>query len=158
MEFPPRRVHCVWPVAPEGVWRAQHSTVTVHLPTAQASSILANCKACPELCAVVGTEAVAALGQALARSASVGAKVGVKAALRNLFTYLISAELGTVQRQCALLAVRLADIPPADRGRDDSLALRIYAQYPDDVGVFCIYLLNYVVLQPGEAAVALRYS
>ena len=37
---------------------------------------------------------MAALGQALARSASVGAKVGVKSALRNIFTYLISAELG----------------------------------------------------------------
>ena len=60
----------------------------------EASEILANCKAVPELLAVVGTEAVAALGVALARSASVGAKVGVKAALRNIFTYLISAELG----------------------------------------------------------------
>jgi len=117
----------------------------------EASEVLASCKACPELLAVVGAEAVAALGQALARSASIGAKVGVKAALRNIFTYLISAELGIVERQCAALAARLEEIAPAERSRDEALALRIYAQYPNDVGIFCIYLLNYVVLKPGEA-------
>ena len=29
--------------------------------------------------------------------------------------------------------------------------MRLYAQYEGDVGVFCVYLLNYVVLRPGEA-------
>ena len=29
--------------------------------------------------------------------------------------------------------------------------MRIHAQYPGDVGDFCVYLLNYTQLQPGEA-------
>ena len=29
--------------------------------------------------------------------------------------------------------------------------MRLHAQYENDVGVFCVYLLNYLVLKPGEA-------
>ena len=28
---------------------------------------------------------------------------------------------------------------------------RLHEQYPSDVGVFCVYLLNSLVLEPGEA-------
>lgn len=31
------------------------------------------------------------------------------------------------------------------------LVLRLNSQFPGDVGCFCIYFLNHVVLQPGEA-------
>lgn len=33
----------------------------------------------------------------------------------------------------------------------DELFLRIYKQFPGDVGCFVIYFLNHMVLQPGEA-------
>jgi mannose-6-phosphate isomerase len=38
-----------------------------------------------------------------------------------------------------------------DDDERDKLALRLNEQYPDDVGVMCAYLLNYIKLQPGEA-------
>ena len=31
------------------------------------------------------------------------------------------------------------------------LLLRLNSQFPGDVGCFCIYFLNHIVLQPGEA-------
>jgi len=31
------------------------------------------------------------------------------------------------------------------------LVLRLNSQFPGDVGCFCIYFLNHIVLQPGEA-------
>ena len=31
------------------------------------------------------------------------------------------------------------------------LVKRIHNQFPGDVGIFCIYFLNYLKLQPGEA-------
>lgn len=32
----------------------------------------------------------------------------------------------------------------------DNLALRLHEQYPGDIGVFNVYLLNYIILKPGE--------
>ena len=32
-----------------------------------------------------------------------------------------------------------------------SLLERLYFDYPGDVGCFCIYFFNYIILQPGEA-------
>ena len=32
-----------------------------------------------------------------------------------------------------------------------NLFLRLHSQFPGDVGCFCIYFLNHVVLAPGEA-------
>jgi mannose-6-phosphate isomerase len=32
-----------------------------------------------------------------------------------------------------------------------SLVLDLYSQFPDDIGVFCPYMLNHVKLQPGES-------
>lgn len=33
----------------------------------------------------------------------------------------------------------------------DELCLRVVQDYPNDVGCFCVYLLNYVRLAPGES-------
>lgn len=32
-----------------------------------------------------------------------------------------------------------------------SLFIKIYHYYPGDVGCFCIYFFNYLILEPGEA-------
>lgn len=78
-------------------------------------------------------------------------------ALRRLFTALMTAEVELVGKQLKLLVDRLlvsqqqsatVDAVGADEGR---LLVRLYKQYPGDVGCFCALLLNHVCLQPGEA-------
>merc|ERR1712046_501886 len=53
--------------------------------------------------------------------------------------------------QLALLIKRIESTSETIRIPVDNLAIRLHGQYPGDVGVFCAYLLNYTVLQPGQA-------
>jgi len=46
---------------------------------------------------------------------------------------------------------RIAGTSPMLLAPVDELAARLHEQYPGDVGVFCAYMLNYMVLEPGEA-------
>ena len=72
-----------------------------------------------------------------------------KAQMKHVFTKVMLAEKEEVATQVQTLVKRLK----AENKKDerDELALRLNAQYPDDVGVMCAYLLNYIKLQPGEA-------
>lgn len=76
-------------------------------------------------------------------------EAAVKEALRNLYTSLMVADPEAVSCQLAKLIarVRAGDV----RTAADHLALRLYEQYPADVGVLSAYLLNHVTLHPGEA-------
>ncbi len=86
---------------------------------------------------MVGEATVGALRSALARDAA-RRGTGVKQALRDLFSALMSAEAGAMEASCKALAARLARLPAGQKSGDDELAQRLYAQYPDDVGVFCV--------------------
>ena len=72
-----------------------------------------------------------------------------KAQMKHLFTKVMLAEKGEVAKQVQTLVKRLKEEVNDDER--DKLALRLNEQYPDDVGVMCAYLLNYIKLQPGEA-------
>jgi len=61
------------------------------------------------------------------------------------------AEVGAVSRQLHALIRRINITTPMLRTPVDELAVRLNEQYPGDVGVFCVYLLNYVALEPGQA-------
>ena len=52
-----------------------------------------------------------------------------------------------VQEHLSILLHRIAPLKDAF----SQLILRIAGQYPGDVGVFCLLLLNYIVLKPGQA-------
>ena len=75
----------------------------------------------------------------------------VKPALQNLFSRLMRAESVIVKQQLDALMRRISLTNPMLRAPVDELAVRLHEQYPADVGVFCVYLLNYLVLKPGEA-------
>ena len=75
----------------------------------------------------------------------------IQPALRRLFHSLMTADASLVKRQLDALILRIAKTTPMLRTPVDELAVRLHEQYPGDVGVFCVYLLNYVDLQPGEA-------
>ena len=115
--------------------------------------ILANLRATPEIVAVVGKAAADELSLASAErpSLSVAAAARFTTALKRLFGALMRADSAVVTAQLQALVARLAATAEAQRADPDALALRLHAQYPGDVGVFCVYLLQHVVLQPGEA-------
>ena len=118
----------------------------------KAYSVLENSRSCPELVAVVGEGSIKALAAAAESPADDIARTpSVKAALRKLFTALMNADTQLVEQQCENLATRINSTNPMLRTPVDDLAARIYEQYPKDVGVFCVYLFNYLELQPGEA-------
>jgi mannose-6-phosphate isomerase len=78
-----------------------------------------------------------------------------KAQMKYLFTKVMLAEKEEVAKHVRALVKRLKEEAEGKGGNGDDerdrLALRLNGQYPDDVGVMCAYLLNYIKLQPGEA-------
>lgn len=76
-----------------------------------------------------------------------------KVALKNLFAALMTADEGLVKTQLDLLVARYkAGRTKMSESQDlVDLVLRLDSQFPGDVGIFCVFLLNYVHLKPGEA-------
>ena len=66
--------------------------------------------------------------------------------LRLLFTELMNCSKSAVDTQLQLLRTRCS----SSTDPLDQLVLRISAKYPGDLGVFCVFMLNYITLQPGE--------
>ena len=100
----------------------------------------------PELAECVGPGSAALAGDL--RAAEAGARRG---ALRAVFAAVMKADPGAVAGLLERLVARLGAKAAEARTAAEALALRLHAQYPGDVGVFCAFLLNYVKLQPGEA-------
>ncbi|KAJ2722719.1 Mannose-6-phosphate isomerase [Coemansia sp. Benny D115] len=75
-------------------------------------------------------------------------------ALRALFAELMGASAGDVKTQLDALLARVG-ADPASFGPQDvtlpALVSRLNGEYPGDVGVFCVFVLNILVLQPGDA-------
>lgn len=109
------------------------------------TSIVANCAACPELVELIGEDSVGALDQAAT------CEDDAKPALRQLYSRLMTAAPHVVAQKLTNLISRIHATVEMLRAPVDTLALRIHEQYPGDVGVFCVYLMNYICLKPGEA-------
>lgn len=85
--------------------------------------------------------------------------------LKELFTTLMCVSPDDVEKQLDALSSRLTQKHGASVEETladqcdqlsaietaDKLAKRLISQYPGDVGVFCVYFLNYRCLRPGEA-------
>jgi mannose-6-phosphate isomerase len=122
-----------------------------------------NLASVPELRAVVGEEtaaefvAVAAalaaadptVAAALEAAAPGMSATAARAALAAVFTAVMTADAAAVAAQVDALAARLSAADAASLSPTDALAVRLNQQYPQDVGVLCAYILNYVTLQPG---------
>eukprot|EP00795_Rhopilema_esculentum_P016764 gene16764-8225_t len=78
----------------------------------------------------------------------------VAKALRQCLSCVMNCESETVKKQLKLLVERLED---SHLNRQDTtpylgrLFMRIYNEFPGDVGCFVIYFLNHVILEPDEA-------
>ena len=83
------------------------------------------------------------------RSSSLLAAADVPARLRAVFTAPATADADTVGTQVDALAARLAAAASDALLPVDRLAARL-TRSSRDVGVLCAYVLNYVVLEPGQ--------
>jgi mannose-6-phosphate isomerase len=120
-------------------------------------------QACPELCALVGEEAVAALiaatsgsDTAAAATSSGGSAASASAAGREALKVAFGAYMSKVDDAEAIatatgaLVARLeADSSALPSTRN--LILRLSEQYPGDVGLFAPLWLNTLTLEPGQA-------
>nr|CAG4651890.1 EOG090X07LH [Triops cancriformis] len=72
-------------------------------------------------------------------------------ALKNAFTALMNCPDETLKNVSSAFITRLVNEGEKVEDCLPDLYLRISEDFPGDIGCFCIYFLNYVVLQPGEA-------
>lgn len=107
----------------------------------QPGEIVKFLKDIPELRSVVGDQNATKL------EANVSSDC--KPALKNCFHSLMTCSDETVKRQLLKLVDRFKSQGSSHYLSD--LFLRIHSEFPGDVGCFCIYFLNYLELQQGEA-------
>jgi len=75
-----------------------------------------------------------------------------KQALRDVFSAVMTAPTDTFTTQLARLIGRFESLSVhAEEQGVRELVLRLNTQFPNDIGIFCSFLLNYVELSPGEA-------
>lgn len=76
-----------------------------------------------------------------------------KTGLRHLFSALMSTEEMQHKEQLRKLVDRYKRGQVNDGEEKDivDLVLRLDGQFPGDIGIWCAFMLNYVMLQPGEA-------
>jgi len=73
-----------------------------------------------------------------------------KAALKNLFASLMTADESIIHDQLDILVKRYQSQATQDIDIVQ-LVLKLNEQFPGDIGIFCPFVLNYIRLNPGEA-------
>ncbi|KAI0777609.1 mannose-6-phosphate isomerase [Trametes elegans] len=75
-----------------------------------------------------------------------------KAALKDVFTAVMTADAALFQPQLAKLVGRYERGEVSEVEKDvRELVLRLHSQFPGDIGIFCAFILNHLTLKPGEA-------
>lgn len=74
--------------------------------------------------------------------------------LKDLFSKLMNAPTELVTRELQKLIKRIETEAGRNQpfGTDEELLIRLNDQFPNDVGIFCTFVLNVVRLEPGQAA------
>ncbi|KAK7460918.1 Mannose-6-phosphate isomerase [Stygiomarasmius scandens] len=112
--------------------------------------IVQNLSSTPELAALIPPAITEAFISISSTSSPTGPEA--KAALKNVFAALMTAEEAEFRKQLDLLVQRYQKSSSThSEGSIEELVLRLNSQFPGDIGVFCAFMLNHVALQPGEA-------
>ncbi|TFK93123.1 RmlC-like cupin, partial [Polyporus arcularius HHB13444] len=75
-----------------------------------------------------------------------------KKALKDLFTAVMTAQEAVFKPELEKLVARYqSGGAKASEKEVVDLVLRLNSQFPGDIGVFCAFILNHLVLKPGEA-------
>jgi mannose-6-phosphate isomerase len=131
------------------------------------SMILLHLLSVPELSSLLSTDLVDSLASSLSlpttRPPDVSAFTSAKAdsptpdqkkLLQKIFGAFMSAKEDKVQSAVSTLISRYQAKRDVAKSEEDfvDLAIMLNEQYPGDVGVLCVFLLNVVQLKEGEAA------
>lgn len=108
--------------------------------------IVVDLQAVPELAALVSEEAC----QKLVTSSKSGNFEEQKAGLKQFFSEFIVAPKDLVCEQIKRFEERITTMNRMTSELEE-LCLRLNGQFPEEVGCFCVFLLNYLKLAPGEA-------
>ena len=75
-----------------------------------------------------------------------------KAALKDLFSSVMTADEETFKKQLDILIARYqhGSVVETEESVKD-LVLTLNSQFPHDIGTFCTFMLNYVTMKPGDA-------
>jgi len=97
----------------------------------------------PEFRAIVGVEVTANYKNSQDK----------KQGLKQFFTALMTAPENVVTQNSEALVERWSREETIDPDKEAlrKLFLRLYSQFPNDIGCFSIFFLNYLMLKPGEA-------
>lgn len=98
----------------------------------------------PELQALVGPDSVQSLKSGLSDLDQ------TRAALKTCFTRMMESPKDLIQTQLQTLVQRIQNKGGA-LSSTEQLLLKVHSQFPGDIGCFCIFFLNKIELQPGEA-------
>jgi mannose-6-phosphate isomerase len=99
-------------------------------------------KAYPEFATAVGTD----IAKQFIEQAEKEDATQDKPALKLLFGALQRQSDSTIASSLDILLARIKDSLTSH----DMLLKRLAEQYPSDVGIFCAFLLNYILLSPGQ--------
>jgi mannose-6-phosphate isomerase len=109
----------------------------------------------PEFWALVGDQAASEFQEAVKRSQTMEGIKGIREgrqALKALFKTMMTADAAKVKLELDRLVSRLQSTGEYYPTQSlEELLLRVHSQFPGDVGLFCLFFLNYIVLQPGQA-------
>lgn len=119
----------------------------------------------PEFAAVVGeagssfVKAVRSADKSALASSAKERPAALADALKAIFSALMNADSDAVikprVRELVDRIKREKGVSKSSElkaGSVEELVVRLDEQFPDDVGIFCAFLLNVVVLEPGQAA------
>eukprot|EP00762_Andalucia_godoyi_P004296 ANDGO_05483.mRNA.1 Mannose-6-phosphate isomerase len=70
--------------------------------------------------------------------------------LPSAFAALMNAPVPSVTAALDSLVAKLSAMKKEERSAVENLALRLADEYPGDVGVFCVFFLNHVIVGPGS--------
>jgi mannose-6-phosphate isomerase len=121
------------------------------LPLARIASYL---QSTPEFCSLIPTPIISAFHKILAPLFGLPCTPIHKAVLKALFSAVMTAPPDRVHANLLALVERYSSSESAIHDTElplVDLVLRLNSQFPGDVGVFCVFLLNYIILKPGEA-------
>ncbi|KAJ3044617.1 Mannose-6-phosphate isomerase [Rhizophlyctis rosea] len=118
------------------------------------TEIAKNIKAFPEFADLIGAEVAKQFTsqvEAHGTSTSTEDVESNKTALKAVFKALMESSQDDISAHVRKLVARIQEQGQYDQeGSLDELVVRLNRQFPDDVGIFCALLLNYVKLSPGE--------
>jgi mannose-6-phosphate isomerase len=111
-------------------------------------NILGNIDKCPELRALLEEDGGVAGKEAVAGLRGGGGRQEEN--LKKLFGVLMKSDPSAVKVRVESLVHRVESVD-STLNPLDALAVRMHEQFPHDVGIFCVYVLCYRKLSPGQA-------